>query len=87
MTSITPFTREPDTKARQLKRLPRWLALAMLNRRFSVLAKKRTPVCRGRRVSRRAVRFPEDAGVDLTCKPEDWAAALAVGEQELPPRA
>ena len=35
-----PYPHEADTAARKIKRLPRSLALAMLNRRFSILAKK-----------------------------------------------
>src|SRR5437763_5960936 len=40
LTNIAPYKRELDTAARQIKRLRRGLALAMLNRRFSILAKK-----------------------------------------------
>ena len=82
--SITPHTREPDTKERQIKRLPRWLALAMLNRRFSILAKKEDApfVSAGAAVDER-FDFLRDSSVALSSKPEQWRDALAVGEQEL----
>jgi len=82
--SITPYTAEPDTAANRLKLLPRQLATAMLNRRLSVLAKKENAPFNSARVSvGESFKFFRDASVDLTCKPEQWQAALAVGEQEL----
>lgn len=84
LTSLTPYAREPDSAARQIKRLPRSLALAMLNRRFSILAKKENApfVSAGASVSEQ-FNFLRDASVNITCEPEQWSAALAVGEQEL----
>ncbi|MEP6822099.1 MAG: insulinase family protein [Chthoniobacterales bacterium] len=81
---IRPYAPEPDNIARQIKQLPRSLALAMLNRRFSVLAKKADApfVSASASVSERFDFFHE-ASVDLSCKPENWKEALAVGEQEL----
>ena len=46
LTSISAYTKEPDTAALHIKRLPRMLALAMLNRRFSILSKKANSVFR-----------------------------------------
>lgn len=81
---ITPYAHEPDSKARQLKRLPRALALAMLNRRFSILAKKEgAPFVSASVAVNEQFDFLRDAGIDVSCKPENWQAALAVGEQEL----
>ncbi|MES2572733.1 MAG: insulinase family protein, partial [Verrucomicrobiota bacterium] len=84
VTSITPCSYIPDTAARQLKRLPRSLALSMLNRRFSILAKKENApfVSAGASVSE-SFDFLKEARVDVSCKPEQWEAAMAVGEQEL----
>ena len=84
ITSTTPYAREPDTAARQVKLLPRSLALSMLNRRFSILAKKENApfVSAGAGVSEQ-FDFMREAVVSVSCKPEQWAAALAVGEQEL----
>ena len=82
--STTPYAREPDTAARQVKLLPRSLAIAMLNRRFSILAKKENApfVSAGASVSEQ-FDFMREASVEVSCKPEQWSAALAVGEQEL----
>lgn len=38
--TVTPYADEPDTAAKRLEQLPRELAVAMLNRRLSILAKK-----------------------------------------------
>jgi zinc protease len=84
ITMMTPYQHEPDTAATRAKRLPRQLATTMLNRRFSVLAKKEDAAFSAARVSAApGYKLFREASVDLTCKPEQWAAALAVGEQEL----
>ena len=84
ISALTPYAYEPDTAALRLKRLPRELALAMLDRRFSVLAKKENAPFSGADASVGEVfDFFRESDIDLTCKPEQWQAALAVGEQEL----
>lgn len=84
LSSITPFTFEPDTGARRVARLPRRLALSMLNRRFSVLAKKENaPFTAAQASVDEAFDLFRESGVDVDCKPEQWQAALAVAEQEL----
>ncbi|MBI5771747.1 MAG: insulinase family protein [Verrucomicrobia bacterium] len=84
LTSITPYAFEPDTAARRIARLPRRLALSMLNRRLSVLAKKENAPFTSASVSvQEAFDLFREAGVDIDCKPEQWQAALAIGEQEL----
>ena len=84
LTSITPFKPEPDSAARQLKRLPRSLALAMLNRRLSVLAKnENAPFTSAYAFVSEQFNFLRDASLDIFCKAEQWPAALALGEQEL----
>ena len=84
ITSLTSHTPEPDTAARRLKYLPRALALAMLNRRFSIIAKKEDApfVSAGASVSEQ-FDFFQDASVHISSKPEQWKPALAAGEQEL----
>ncbi len=84
LTQITPYARERDTAARQIKRLPRLLALAMLNRRFSILSQKENApfISAGASVAEN-FDFLRDASVNITCQPGQWTAALAVGEQEL----
>ena len=81
---LTPYSYEPDTMARRISRLPRHLALAMLNRRFSVLAKKENaPFTEASASVDEAFDLFRESDVDIVCKPEQWPAALAVGEQEL----
>lgn len=82
--AVTPFAFEPDNAARRISRLPRRLALAMLNRRLSVLAKKENaPFTDAQAGVDEAFDLFREAGVEVDCKPEQWQAALAVGEQEL----
>jgi zinc protease len=82
--TITAFAREADTAARKIKRLPRLLALAMLNRRFSILSKKEgAPLVSGGVSISEQFNFLREANVNISCKADDWAAALGVGEQEL----
>uniref|UniRef100_UPI00404BA282 M16 family metallopeptidase n=1 Tax=Cephaloticoccus sp. TaxID=1985742 RepID=UPI00404BA282 len=82
--SLIPFVDEPDTAATRVKQLPRQIALSMLNRRFSELAKKEgAPFSGGGAGVSDGFRFMRQASVSLSCKPEQWPAALAVGEQEL----
>ncbi|HEX2853566.1 MAG TPA: insulinase family protein [Opitutaceae bacterium] len=82
--SITPFADEPDTAATRLKYLPRDIAIAMLNRRLSVLAKtEAAPFVSAFASVSESFHFMREASVNVECKPEQWAAALAVGEQEL----
>lgn len=84
LSSLTPYAYEPDTAARRVARLPRRLALSMLNRRFSVLAKKENaPFTSASANVQEGFNLFREAGVDLDCKPEQWQAALALGEQEL----
>lgn len=84
ITSITADPNEPDNAATRLRQLPRELALAMLNRRFTELAKQEGAPFSGAGAGvSDGFHFLRQASVNLTCKPEQWAAALAVGEQEL----
>jgi zinc protease len=82
--SIAPYSYEPDTAANRLKYLPRQLALRMLNRRLSILAKQEgAPFLGGQVGVTEQFDFFRNASVELTCKPDQWRAALGVGEQEL----
>jgi zinc protease len=84
LTSLTPFVDEPDTAANRLKQLPRQIAVAILNRRFSELAKQEgAPFSSASASVSDNFRFMRQAAVSLTCKPGQWTEALAVGEQEL----
>ncbi|MSU24414.1 MAG: insulinase family protein [Opitutus sp.] len=84
ISSVTPYAFEPDNAARRIQHLPRNLAIAMLNRRFSVLAKKENaPFSSASAGVGEGYNLYRAADIDVTCKPEQWQAALAVGEQEL----
>jgi zinc protease len=84
ITSITSYPRERDKAALRLRRLPRWLAIAMLNRRFSILAKKENaPFVAASANVAEQFHFLRQASVRVSCKPEQWTDALATGEQEL----
>jgi zinc protease len=82
--TLTAYSREPDTAANRLKYLPRDLAVAMLNRRLAELAKAEgAPFSAGRAGVHEGYDFYRNAGIELTCQPGQWAAALAVADQEL----
>jgi zinc protease len=82
--TVTPYAHEDDTAANRLRYLPRTLAESMLNRRFSILVKKEgTPFLSGSVSVAEQFDFFRNASVELTCKPEQWQAALGAGEQEL----
>lgn len=82
--TLTPYIKEPDNAANRLKYLPRDLALRMLNRRLSILSKQEgAPFIGGQVGATEQFDFFRNASVELTCKPEQWRAALFVAEQEL----
>ena len=82
--TVVPYTFEPDTAAVRLKYLPRTLALRMLNRRLSILAKKEgAPFLSGLVGVTEQFDFFRNASIELNCRPDQWQAALAVAEQEI----
>ncbi|HEY4247987.1 MAG TPA: insulinase family protein [Lacunisphaera sp.] len=82
--TIVPYQFEPDTTELRLKYLPRTLALQMLNRRLSILAKKEgSPFLSGQVGVTEQFDFFRNASIELNCRPDQWSAALAVAEQEL----
>jgi zinc protease len=84
ISTITPYGFEPDTAANRLADLPRSLANAIINRRLSILAKKENaPFSSGRTSVSESYDLFREASIDLTCKPEQWAEALAVADQEI----
>ncbi|MGD1032253.1 MAG: insulinase family protein [Opitutaceae bacterium] len=81
---MAPYTYQVDTAAVRYRHLKRDLALAMLNRRLAILAKKEgAPFTRAEADVQESFQFFRDAGINITCAPEQWPAALGVGEQEL----
>ena len=84
LATVTSYTHERDTAANRLKYLPRSLADMMINRRLSILAKKENaPFNRGNAGTGEAYNFYRQSTVALTCKPDQWEAALGVADQEL----
>lgn len=82
--SVTPYHFEPDTTERRLRELPRSLALRMLNRRLSILAKKEgAPFLSGLVGVTEQFDFFRNASIELDCRPDQWQDALGVAEQEL----
>lgn len=81
--SLKPFERKPDTKATRAAKLPVSLANAILNRRFSILAKKENATISGGSAFKQELfDFTTMAGISVDAKNHDWQAALPVLEQE-----
>ncbi|MEY4938423.1 MAG: hypothetical protein RIQ93_158 [Verrucomicrobiota bacterium] len=82
--TVSPYVREPDTAAKRLKYLPRSLAHAIINRRLSILAKKENaPFTSGSAGIGEAYNFYRESYLSLTCRNDQWTAALGVADQEL----
>ncbi len=82
--AIVPYSYLPDTSRLRLRHLPRDLAVAMLNRRFDILAKKEgAPFIGASATIGENFNFYHQAEISLTCQPGQWRATLSVGEQEL----
>jgi zinc protease len=82
--TVVPFAFEPDNAGNRLKYLPRSLALQMLNRRLSILAKKEgAPFLGGIVGVTEQYDLFRNASIELNCRPDQWQAALAIAEQEL----
>jgi zinc protease len=82
--TVVPYQFEADTAANRLKYLPRTLALQMLNRRLSILAKQEgAPFLGGLVGITEQFDFYRNASLELNCRPDQWRAALGVAEQEL----
>ncbi|MBE7539916.1 MAG: insulinase family protein [Opitutaceae bacterium] len=84
ISSLFPYSHEPDTVFNRTKNLPRSLASAMINRRFNILSKKENAAFLSASTGVfEQFDFLREATLDLTAKADQWQAALAVGEQEL----
>jgi zinc protease len=81
---IAPYAFQPDSSVMQRNHIIRSLAIAMLNRRLSILSKKEgAPFIEADADAEEVFNFFRNAEVSLECQPSQWQAALAVGEQEL----
>jgi zinc protease len=82
--TMQEYKREADTKAKRLRDLRLSVANAMINLRFSELAKEEgAPFLGGQAYSTDFMDFVRYGGVSMSCKPENWKAALQIGEQQL----
>lgn len=82
--TVTPYAHEPDTAAKHLRDLPRQLAHSMINRRLAILAKKEgAPFIGGGAGVGEAYNFYRQSEMSITCKADQWEAALGVADQEL----
>jgi len=81
---LRPYTEEPDSVEKRLGELPREFALAMLNRRYSELAKgEYAPFRSARATAGDYYRLVEEAEISVETNPNLWREAIRVGEQEL----
>ncbi len=84
LSTISPVSFEPDNSANRLKNLPRTLAIAMLNRRFAILARKEgAPISSAQAAVVRQYDLYRQASMEAFCNPEKWKDALCAIEQEL----
>lgn len=82
--TIRSYSHEADTAANRLKYLPRTLANEMINRRLSILAKKENaPFIEGSADAGEAYNFYRECSITLSCRADQWSAALGVADQEL----
>lgn len=79
-----PSRKLPDTAENRRAKLVRDLADAMLGRRLEILARgKDSPILAASPSNGDFLRYVESTSLEITCKPENWAQALATGEREL----
>ncbi len=82
--STVPDPHHPDTAAYRLSILPRSLAIEMLNRRLSILAKKENaPFIRASTNVEESFNLYRESEIEISCRGENWSAALGVADQEL----
>jgi zinc protease len=82
--STVPYAHHPDTAAYRLSILPRSLAIEMLNRRLSILAKKENaPFIRASANVEESFNLYRESEIEISCRGENWSAALGVADQEL----
>jgi len=82
--ALNPYEKKPDTKANRGAELPLTLAHAILNRRFSILAKKEdSTISGGNAFSQALFNFVDMTAISVNAKNHDWKSALPVLDQEL----
>jgi zinc protease len=82
--SAVDHPQPPDTAANEIRDVLRTLAVEMLNRRLSVLAKKEgAPFTRAESGVEEAFGLYRESSIEVHCRADQWQAALGVAEQEL----
>lgn len=82
--TMQEYKPEPDTKAKRLGDLRLSVANATISLRLSELAKEEgAPFMSGQAYSTDFMDFVRYGGISMSCKPENWEAALKIGEQQL----
>ena len=82
--TVMPYEAQPDTLELRTARLHRTAATQMLSRRLESLARQEdAPFSQGTVSASEVFDFATNASIDLTCEPDEWEKALAMGEQEL----
>jgi zinc protease len=84
VTALQPFASKPDNEANRIAEFPLRLANAMINRRFSILAKKPdAPFTSGGAYSGDFFKFADMSNVELSCQPEQWVGTLGTVDKEV----
>ncbi len=82
--SVTAFDNLPDSREVRIEAIRMATANRILSRRLEKLAKlPDAPFSEGSAYNFDYLDFFELSGIEITCRPEQWVQALAVGEQEL----
>ena len=82
--AVSPYQIEPDTAANRLKYLPRSMAISMLNRRLSILAKEENAGFTSARASaNESFNLIREISIEVSAKPDQWQNALRVADHEL----
>lgn len=82
--SLRSFQSKPDTKDARAEKLPIALANAILDRRFSILAKQENATISGGGAFKQELfDFVEMGGISVDAKNHDWKSAIPTIDQEL----
>lgn len=82
--TLSPVQDKEDTLARRLQQLRESIAARILTRRLDILAKQEgSPISEGKASIYDFLNYAELAEIEVTCRPENWQAALEMTEQEL----
>ena len=82
--AIRPHQKKTDNKANRAAQLQESLANYMINRRFSILAKKEnSPITGGNTYTQDLFNFVDILSISVNAKNHDWQSAIPIMEQEL----